>query len=376
MNGPQEIPCHYRELFIRNTGDVYPCCMVWNKKDLRIGHVSDPDILDKIKTFVTPSCRCDKAILRQPRAGERIGLDFLNIEFSLACNATCAMCCVNAPDWRGKYDLYDGLQRIIDQITENGPIREIYVQGGEVLVQKKSLQFLERLKNKFPSTKFSVVTNGSVPEQMRARALEIFDHFTVSIYAFQEETYARLCEVSLASVLETCARIAETPKKSLFVKYLSTPISIHEVGLYLTWASALAPRNIQVVNGGIDGYVKPTEDNYWKKIFHRTAIEVKKSLVSLNRGRLRARPTTISFDKFHSDAFQITPEFLERYDLNGLISPYLDRSQHPRTVWTFPPESGETQRAEVEVNQAMARALAAVADPGIRTADELVRPCA
>jgi pyruvate-formate lyase-activating enzyme len=346
---PSHVACHYRELFIRHTGEVFPCCMVWNRSPLRIGHVGDADILEKIERFIAPPCQCDKAVLRGAANGEKISIDFLNIEFSLACNATCAMCCVAAPDWHGDYDHYDNIRKLIDRLSESEPIREIYVQGGEVLIQKRAFDFLEGVKRSYPSTRFSIVTNGNAPENMQTRALDFFDHFTVSLYAFQAETYLRTSEIDMERTVTFCERISRDEKKSLFLKFLSTPINVHEVNLYLSWAMALAPRNIQVVNSGIESYVQSTGDDFWKKIFHRTGAEVKKSLISADLRRMRERRTTVSFDQFHSTVFHITSDFIEEFGLSGIVDSYLSKGQRPADEWTFPPDSKEMRKAKLEL---------------------------
>jgi len=82
---------------------------------MKIGHIDDPGILEKIRRF-NAACCCERYELEPAAPGEAPAYDFLNIELSLVCQGTCAMCCVGAPDWQGRYDYYDSLTRMVEQL--------------------------------------------------------------------------------------------------------------------------------------------------------------------------------------------------------------------------------------------------------------------
>ncbi len=109
-----ERPCHYRELFVASNGDVYPCCLTWNNPSLRIGHIGDTDLEDRILSF-DGTCHCSSFILR--KGGPSDTREYkLNVETGLACNGRCAMCCVDAPSSHGPYLYYGELDRLIETL--------------------------------------------------------------------------------------------------------------------------------------------------------------------------------------------------------------------------------------------------------------------
>ena len=105
--------CHLNSLFVTYTGDVYPCCEVWSKKNMKIGNIKDNNFEAKIAEF-NSSCKCERYIYKAGK-GEKPNYDSINIEFGLACQAKCAMCCVDAPDCKEEYDLelYSALSKLM-----------------------------------------------------------------------------------------------------------------------------------------------------------------------------------------------------------------------------------------------------------------------
>lgn len=102
-------PCHYQELFVKSNGDVFPCCLTWNRKSMVIGHITDFDLTEKIMTF-SRICSCERYRLRKADVKDRQNYSILNLGLSLACQANCIMCRVNAPSWREKYEYYTELE--------------------------------------------------------------------------------------------------------------------------------------------------------------------------------------------------------------------------------------------------------------------------
>lgn len=180
-------PCHLHELFINHEGNIYPCCITWGRPDMLIGHLADINIEEKILKY-NQRCSCEQYHLRKANKNEPINIGLLNIEFSLACQGQCAMCCVDAPSWKGKYDYYDALTAIFNLLSP----RQLVVQGGEVLIQKKTMAWLETIKNKSPETSIGLVTNGNVSLAIVPAVESIFDSVAISMVGFQPETYNRI----------------------------------------------------------------------------------------------------------------------------------------------------------------------------------------
>ena len=142
-------PCHYHQLFIRSNGDILPCCLIWMREDMIIGHVTDFNIIEKLKNF-NAECICPEYHFIKANENDKINISSINLELSLACQAKCVMCCVDSPSFRGVYNYYKDLENIINLLKP----KHILVQGGEVLVQKKSIEFISRIKEVYKETSF------------------------------------------------------------------------------------------------------------------------------------------------------------------------------------------------------------------------------
>jgi pyruvate-formate lyase-activating enzyme len=287
-----------------------------------MGNIRDHDILDRIEKFETPQCRCGNYALRKAHDFESLKCQFLNLEMSLTCQGKCVMCCVGAPDYRGKYDLYEDVAKFVQLLpmSENSPV--IYVQGGEILVQPNSLELLEMLKSKLPSSRFWLCTNGNGTKQMRERAVRLFDRFTISVYAFQQETYDSVSGLQLNKTIKFAESLIQSHGKPLNLKYLATPINIHETAIFMKWALTLRPANIQIVDSGIIQYIKVSTDNYWEKIMETTGRKVRESLKLSDRRALRKSETTVLIDPYFLCAFGIDDTFIVAQKLNGIVAPH------------------------------------------------------
>ena len=113
---PEPRVCHYEQLFVSHRGDLFPCCDTWNRSALRIGHLDEPDLIEKIRRFRVPCTLCGAYTLRAAKQDEPARVTGINIETSLACQAQCVMCCVEAPAWRGHYEYYDTIVRLVGQL--------------------------------------------------------------------------------------------------------------------------------------------------------------------------------------------------------------------------------------------------------------------
>lgn len=302
--------CHFHELFVRSNGDVFPCCQTWERQSMRIGHVGDADIAEKISRF-SGFCSCDRFRLKRGGRGDERKYSLLNIELSLLCQGQCAMCGVNSPGWQGEYDLYRQLDALVD-VTQPA---EILVQGGEVLVQKRSVEWLKALKSRHPSLKISLVTNGCVPEETADAVDGLFSRVTVSFVGFQRETYRRIMGLDIDRTFVFVDRLLRMKETKVYLKYLVTPINVHETPLFLQWAIEQAPARIAVSDATMQSYIRHTPDDYWRKIFDRTGADARRVLVD-NLAAIKEGNIILSLDQMSRTLLGIGEEFIRKNDLS------------------------------------------------------------
>lgn len=282
-----EVPCHYERLFINADGSVYPCCHTrkpgFRRSGLmRIGHAADPDLAAKLRDWDPPACACNNARLRRGRPGDRERVGFLIAELSLACNAGCLMCCANSPGWQGSYDGYADLDKLLANLKP-----EIFsVLGGEVSAQPESLAWLERVKSTYPELRLNLTTNGQVDPRDYGRLAALFDYFAITYTGQQPETYRAVARLPDGrSRAFAAAMIAAGKKVSL--KFLVTPVSLHELASFLTWAVALKPHGVQVGSMKLHEYHRRTPDRFWEKYVSASVARFHSELRSLAPVMLR-----------------------------------------------------------------------------------------
>jgi MoaA/NifB/PqqE/SkfB family radical SAM enzyme len=286
---PTERACHFHELYITHTGDVFPCCIVWKRSEMRIGHITDEDLLEAIEAF-DGNCRCEQFTLRKGTSVDPKDY-LLNIELSLACQGKCAMCCVEAPHWQGHYEYYNACTNLIDRLQP----KEILVQGGEVLIQKKSLTWLSEVKEKHPNINISLVTNGNVDLDMLETVERLFHSVFISIVGFQPETYERIMGMHLEKTVRFAEELAKRNTITLNLKYLITPLNVHEVNVFLEWAIEVNPASVLFFDASTFQYINPDAPfGFWDKIFERTGQKIREVLLT-HRERLLHQDMTISF---------------------------------------------------------------------------------
>jgi MoaA/NifB/PqqE/SkfB family radical SAM enzyme len=292
FKGREEKTCHFSSLFITHKGEVFPCCMVWKREDMKIGNISDENLLTSIETFYA-ECSCERYKLRKGTVADKKDYAQINLELSLNCQGKCAMCAVGAPDWRGQYDHYGSCTQIIDQLKP----KEILVQGGEILVQKKSLEWIARLKESHSDMKVLIVTNGNAGLDKIDIVEKLFDRATVSMVGFQPETYRRIMGMDLQKTIKFVEELAERRKVAITLKYLSTALNLHESNLFLKWAISINPNLIYFSDANVGGYINAAAPfHFWNKIYNRTGQEIK-SLLLENKNLLAEKNIEIQFTR-------------------------------------------------------------------------------
>lgn len=309
-----ERPCHYRELFVASNGDVYPCCLTWNNPALRIGHITDPDLEERLLSF-DGSCRCSGFTLRKGKPSDERAYK-LNVETGLACNGRCAMCCVDAPSSHGPYLYYGELDRLIETLPA---INHLVVQGGEVLIQKKTMDWLRALSLRRPEIPLALITNGNVEADTVPFVESLFFNVLVSVYGFQDETYRRITRMELEKTLRFAGDLVKRKRTTVHLKYLVTPLNLHELPLFLRWAIALGPETISVIDSNTALYInRATPDRYWDLVIGRTGEEVRKELAV---GMPRGAGTVVLVDALSREMFGIDEGFIAGAGLSGRILP-------------------------------------------------------
>lgn len=316
-------PCHYNSLFVNTVGEIYPCCATWNRKDMMIGHLDDNDLLEKIINFDAPNCECANRVIRPGREDDILNVNVMNLEMSLACQAQCAMCCVNAPEWNGSYDYYTQLKKLIEDIKP----KEILVQGGEILIQKDAMLWLFKIKEMFPELLMSIGTNGNVDVKLAHDVEQLFYRMVITIPGFQPETYRRVVGLPVERVKGFAERMCQGKSTSVTLKYLTSPISIHETNLFLAWARELLPVQMQIVDATSSRYITMgAKYLYWEKIFERTGKNVRKELKKIGQDEHNNDETIIYIDSGNRNRNSITPKFVKENKLEDTVYYYEGRT--------------------------------------------------
>jgi len=288
---PEPRVCHYEQLFVNHGGHVFPCCDTWNRPDLRIGHLDDPDLIEKIRRFRVRCSLCGVYTLRPGEQDQPARVTGINIETSLLCQAQCAMCCVEAPAWQGSYEYYDAIVRLVGQL---GPA-QLWVQGGEVLIQARTLAMLEDIKGRWPDIQIGLVTNGSADTGLADTVERLFSLVIVSIVGFQPGTYRSIMGLSFDRMDGFVDELSRRKGIELTLKFLLTPSNLHEVPLFLQWAIGKQPAKVLVDDAGMGDYVNwGAPYQYWQKIVARTMRDTR-AVLTKNYSQLAATGVKVHF---------------------------------------------------------------------------------
>jgi hypothetical protein len=98
-------------------------------------------------------------------------------------------------------------------------------------------------------------------------------------------------------------RVAANAPEKLTLKYLATPVNIHEASLFLDWAIGVGPRGVQIIDADSSDYVRyarpkrgpgfdphrnPLHDLYWERIFTRSIRDLER-VARARRDEMAAR---------------------------------------------------------------------------------------
>jgi len=315
-NVPEKV-CHYHELFVRSDGSIYPCCSVWGRQDMMIGHLNDDDLKQRMVEFHS-ICYCESYKLIKARNNEQQEYDIITLELSLECQGSCAMCCARAPEWKGKYNLYDSLDLLLKTHTP----KKIIFQGGEVLIQKKSMEWISHLKAVYPYVHFLLVTNGNVNVSLAKICKDLFSEVIISFVGYHPCTYKTVMGMNVEAVKKFAESIIREGGIDVTLKYLVTPLTIHEIADFCKWAISAHPQSIRLSNANVAAYLNfSTGDKYWEKIIDRTGNGLRQLLVdqydAINGGN-----TKIEIESSLLQLFKVNESFIRKNKLEGYVKEF------------------------------------------------------
>lgn len=279
-----------------------------------IGHIDDLDIVTKIREY-QKKCTCSTFHAKLIKAAETDVFRGMNIEVSLACNGKCAFCCVCAPEWRGVYDYYERIGVLIDALEP----KELHFQGGEVLIQKNTLRWLSSIKERHPNVRVVLTTNGNVELDVLDTVESIFSELHVSIVGYQPVTYQTIMGLDFERMRRFVTHVIARRKVDVYLKYLVSPINVHECWLFVDWASSLGPQEIAFADTATRRHLNPNAPfHYWDKILERSALSLSDALVR-NRERLLQHNVPVYMDAEVQHLFHISSAWIQENELGAIV---------------------------------------------------------
>jgi pyruvate-formate lyase-activating enzyme len=303
-------------MFIRHDGYIFPCCRVWCNEKFKIGHISENNIIEKIYKY-NIECSCTGYIFNNKNISNNIGI---NIEFPMTCNGKCAMCCVHAPfkqKHNNKYD-YNALDKIVYRLKPS----TIAVQGGEVLVQPQTIEWISKIKKDNNDISFHIVSNGCISTKMAKLCSLLFTSMTISIVGFQDHTYNAIMGLDISKTKNFVAKMMDMRSTKISLKYLCTPLNIHEIHLFLKWAIECSPESIQIVDADFKSYINlNTSIPFWDQIIQRCSKLFIHSLHT-HKELLNKNNTDVWIDEKIMKTFSTSYEDLKNFGINTVKQYY------------------------------------------------------
>ena len=264
--------CSQEEIFISSNGDVYPCCMRWGREGFRIGNVNDEDIVSKVLSFYAP-CRCHIANFVPPSEEVFVPLGFtITAELSLFCQAECVFCCVRSPEFLGSAtcNYLDALEALICELNCD----YLILQGGEVLAQRQSLEWVRKVRERYPFIHIHLVTNGCFPVSMVSLVSAVLSSVIVSFAGFSELSYKTVMGLDLSKTLNFVSHLNDESGVDVGMVFVVGPSNIHELPLFLEWGLSHDIRRIGFSKMIIGSATIDMQSEYWREIVSRVRAEI------------------------------------------------------------------------------------------------------
>ncbi len=304
--------CQFYKLSIRKDGDVFPCCL--GLPSSRLGNIFDEDIFNKIET-ANIDCECSLYKTRPILSEDKMDLKRLHIMFSHECQARC-ICCKQQKEKMPREK--EHLEKILEIIKRYNP-RYITVLGGEVLIQAKTLDWIENIKQEYPDIIFDIVTNLCVNEKTIKRAEKIFDEITVSILGFTPYTYSKIMGLDFNVTMRNYEYLLKNTNIKMRPKYLLMPANIYEAPLFFEWALNHKSEKIYLHNIREFEQCCNLKDEYWVKTFEQVEYEMKKLLEKYKEHIISQNRHFISFHPINAKMLKIDDDYIKANGFKDII---------------------------------------------------------
>lgn len=283
-NDNTKLFCPKYFLYINSFGDIYPCCH--QILSMKIGNICEPNIYEKIINYtLNNKCRCSYIDFSN---NEVDNISFLNVNLELAgeCNGSCVYCFQkNLPTFKKGITIYHDLEKLLRQLKP----RNMMVFGGEIGVQKRTIELLQAIKSDYNTT-INIATNGNINERLYAAFNDLFESIQVTFNGFTPYTVKMLSGLDFSAQIKFCEEAIKTHPVS--VKFMISPLSLLELPLFLHWALDKTFQHV-IIDVAYEPSKNYSQDNdwgksmlatmtgfYWDDIFLRLTKEIKLILKS------------------------------------------------------------------------------------------------
>ena len=244
----QELPCHFYSLFVDADGTTSPCC---NSTSKSIGHISETNSLELVRYRPT-SCHCSSSplghlgytgpIAIRPAWKEDVPrVSILHVVSTLNCQARCAHCvqALERDTRSGDQSLAEHVLKLVDEIHPS--LERVFIQGGEIGIDRKSISLLRQIKEKYPHVTTRVISNACLGEADVEWFTACVDEAYFSFVGFSEASYWVSSKLNLKRTVDFVEKVVGSGTVKVVLKYLITPINIHEIHEFLEWCYRIAP---------------------------------------------------------------------------------------------------------------------------------------
>ena len=321
MTEQSSFPCHLYMLFLNEKGEVFPCPRA--PINNLIGHISEPDIVERIIEYVPRKCKCTICNLREANNEEkREGIVNFNMEIGGECNGSCVFCFQKTlSTFRKHFPFYKELEAFLIRLRNT---KTATIFGGEVTIQPETLHLISKIK-KENGTKVTIVTNGAIPHNKYASLCDIIEGFQVSFYGFTMESIRMISKLNLKQIKDFCEYLSAY-NKQFDVKFVLSPLVLHELLPFLEWSLSLNVSHVMVYyailpsgdyerTGRRD--VSSFDDlvpEYWEPIIKRVSKEVKSFFVR-NTNQIQKKGINYIVNREVLNLLEIPSSFLKGLDI-------------------------------------------------------------
>lgn len=270
-------PCHYHRPFIDRNGVVFPCCFLNRNPQAAIGHIADSDIKSKMENY-SIDCKCAYANFRPKN--ERDEMSTLYFQCSLKCHGQCAVCYVGAPHKKEDIEVdYDHALRFAKDMQP----KIISLEGGEIPILPKAIEFAKKIKEDMPSTTLRLITNGCYNQRKAVTIASIFDEITISFMGFSPMVYFAETGLNVENT-KLFSRIAHESDVFVRFRFICTPMTLPDIGLFLEWATTFKNARPHIDDCQVAEFLELScHSSYWSDIITRCRELFLKTLVRLNK---------------------------------------------------------------------------------------------